>query len=253
MSLTSSLEISEGDVVALVGAGGKTSLMYAIAHELMMYGKKTVVTTTTKIWPPSKSESSCIVLEESLSKAEEILYRQFQEHSIVVLGTRILPDGKMAGIPPEWVVEIQRIQGISNVLVEADGAAGKPMKAPKEYEPVIPVNSSLVLSVIGVDALGKELSESNVHRIDRVSALTGLKPGDIITGEAMATVMLHPQGNVKGAPKNARIIPVINKVDDIDQQNKAREIARFLIKHGARKIILSHAAFKPELVEVING
>lgn len=253
MNLAQALELKDGEVVALVGAGGKTSIMFALARELVARGKKVIITTTTKIMAPKASESPSLIVMDNLEKVLKLLVEALQKHSMVTAGTKVLDDSKLVGIPPEWVEQIKRIKGVSNVIVEADGAAGKPFKAPKEYEPVIPLDSKLVLSVVGIDALGKELSEKNVHRVDRVAALTSLKPGEIITAEAIALVMLHPQGNVKGSPAGARIIPLINKVDNEDSLSKARELARLLIKYGARRVVLTHAAFEPEVVEVIYG
>lgn len=38
-------------VTALVGAGGKTTLMYALAASTVAAGEKVICTTTTKIFP----------------------------------------------------------------------------------------------------------------------------------------------------------------------------------------------------------
>lgn len=253
MNLANSLDLSDGEVVSLVGAGGKTTVMYALAKELANQGKKTVITTTTKIWPPRPEEAHLLIVEKDLEKVLSLLKEGLKKFNIIAVGTGVQNDGKLAGIPPEWVREIRKIEGINSLVVEADGAAGKPLKAPREYEPVIPEDSNVVISVAGIDALGKELSEVNVHRIDRVVALTSLKPGDIITPEAVATVMLHPQGNIKGSPAGARIIPLINKVEDDYELVQARMIARLLIKGGAGSVILAHAAHEPEVIEVIHG
>lgn len=253
MNLAQALELKDGEVVALTGAGGKTTIMFTLARELVSRGKKVIITTTTKIMTPKPSESPSLIVVDSLDKVLKLAGEELQKHPMVTAGTKILDDGKLAGIPPEWVEEIKKIDGVSNVLVEADGAAGKPFKAPRDYEPVIPQDSNLVISVVGIDALGKELSEKNAHRPDRIAALTSLKPGDIITAEAIALVMLHPQGNIKGSPKGARIIPFINKVDDNETLLRARELAKLLIKRGARQVVLAHAAFKPEIVEVVYG
>ena len=45
------LDIRPG-VTALIGGGGKTTLMYHLARELRERGT-VAVTTTTKIWPPT--------------------------------------------------------------------------------------------------------------------------------------------------------------------------------------------------------
>lgn len=251
MNLIQALDLKDGDVVSLVGAGGKTTIMFALARELAAREKKAIVTTTTRIMAPGPLETPSLIVVDNLEKMLKLLGEELQKHPVVTVGTGILDDGKLVGIPPEWVEHIKILMGVSNVLVEADGAAGKPFKAPKEYEPVIPPDSSLVISVVGIDALGKELSEVNVHRVDRVAALTSLKPGEKLSAAAIALVMMHPRGNIKGSPEKARIVPFINKVDNTERLSAARELAAALIKQGAKQVILAHAAFEPEVVEVI--
>ena len=47
--LFSALALGQREHVALVGGGGKTTLMFALAGELLQAGKKVITTTTTKI------------------------------------------------------------------------------------------------------------------------------------------------------------------------------------------------------------
>ena len=51
MELRELLEIGPG-LTALIGGGGKTTLMYHLASELRQQGT-VLVCTTTKIWPPA--------------------------------------------------------------------------------------------------------------------------------------------------------------------------------------------------------
>ena len=56
-----------GGVVSLVGAGGKTSLMFKLARELSMAGEPVLTTTTTKILEPSRDQSAHLILSNSVS------------------------------------------------------------------------------------------------------------------------------------------------------------------------------------------
>ena len=49
MKLHKAFNVARGDVVSLIGAGGKTSTMVALAHELADEGWRVLVTTTTRI------------------------------------------------------------------------------------------------------------------------------------------------------------------------------------------------------------
>lgn len=80
-----------------------------------------------------------------------------RESHLPVLGTRVTPECTLAGIPPEMVDQFAAQAEFSYVVVEADGSAHKPFKAPLEYEPVVPCSTTLLIAVVGVDALGQPL------------------------------------------------------------------------------------------------
>ena len=55
-SLGQALMLGDGGVISLVGAGGKTSLMFKLAHELSKTGEPVLTTTTTKIFEPGPDQ-----------------------------------------------------------------------------------------------------------------------------------------------------------------------------------------------------
>jgi molybdenum cofactor cytidylyltransferase len=128
---------------------------------------------------------------------------------------------------------------VDYVLVEADGSRMRPSKAPADHEPVIPDGTTLVVPVVGIDAVGGRVGEV-AHRPERVQALTGLGTADLMTAEALATLITHPQGGRKGVPVGARIIPFINKVETESQLSTARQ--------GARQVLN-----EPEIERVVIG
>ena len=198
-------------VVALVGAGGKTSLMYALAHEIVGEGKSVVTTTTTKIFPPTKNQSPCLVLLEDdpdLRTCTDCL-AEFQHVTVAV--SRISGMGKLQGVDRQIVSRLSYLADY--VLVEADGAAGRPVKAPAEWEPVIPPSTTLVVPLVGLDSLGKPATEQWVFRLERFCSVTGLKPGESITPQALGRLLCHPQGSLKDAPARAGVVPFLNKLD----------------------------------------
>ena len=64
MTLAEALGVRAGEVVAFIGAGGKTTAMYRLAADLAARGLQVIVTTTTKILPPDRPEVA-LVLEEA--------------------------------------------------------------------------------------------------------------------------------------------------------------------------------------------
>jgi probable selenium-dependent hydroxylase accessory protein YqeC len=235
-SLREAFDIQDGEVISLVGGGGKTALMLALAGELVAAGKSVITTTTTKIYDWQTSGTSLIV-EKDENRMLELLVRALEKHRHITLAReRLADEGKMKGISPGLVDELTKLKRINCIIVEADGAARKPLKAPNDTEPVIPQNTSLVIPVVGIDALGSELNEDNVFRPQIVSRLTGLPRGGNISAEAIAVLLTRPDGIIKGSPARARIIPLINKMDLETGLARAEDLAARILGKGHPRI-----------------
>ncbi|MCL5265966.1 MAG: selenium cofactor biosynthesis protein YqeC [Chloroflexi bacterium] len=253
MNLVEALLTDNERVVAFVGGGGKTTSMYRLASELAGRGERVVVTTTTHIMVPNEREAESLILFEDVAQIVDELKKRFASQHVVAVGTRVVtPQGKIKGIPPEWVDEIARLSIAGHVVVEADGSAGMPFKAPAEHEPVIPASTDLVVPIVGIDVLGAPLSAETVHRPERVIAIARVALGEPVTAEVVASVLLHPDGATKGAPTAAQIVPLVNKVDD-SRLDLAREIARRLIDGGARRVVLACVKEEPPVREVMGA
>jgi len=164
--------------------------------------------------------------------------------------------GKLQGIDLLLISKLLTLSAVNCIIVEADGASQKPLKAPDPlFEPVIPQQTSLVIPVVGIDSLGRVLSEENVFRSKIISKLTGLSLGKPISAEAIATLILHPSGLTRGSPEQARIIPVINKIDLHANLSSARDIASKILKANHPKVgrvVLGQAQVHPPVAEVIS-
>ena len=72
------------------------------------------------------------------------------------------------------------------IIVEADGAKRRPLKAPGRYEPVIPACSHIVIGVVGLNGLGKPLDKKYVFRPEIFAEITKLGLGKPIDENAVA-------------------------------------------------------------------
>ncbi len=233
LTLAGALGVNPGEVVALVGGGGKTTAMFRLAAELVSQGGRVLVTTTTHIFPPSSPELPPAILSGTL---EELLMEArdaFKRHPLLVVARGLNPDGRLAGIDPAWVAPLREQLPVSNVLVEVDGSRGRPFKAPAAHEPVIPSTTDLVVAVAGLSVIGERLAEEWVHRAEQVAALTGMQPGDHISADAVARVLLHPEGGRKGVPAGARMAVLLNQADDDARLESGRAIVRSLMEADA--------------------
>ena len=255
--LREAFDIQSGEVISLVGAGGKTTLMFALARELSARKRLVITTTTTKIFYPPSWETPYVLISEEEDEIVDFILSKFDQYGHITIASEKLDfSEKLKGIDPELVSKLCGLDPVSNVIVEADGAAGRPLKAPNtDFEPVIPEISSLVIPVVGVDALGCILKEAHVFRSEVAAKLSGTAIGERVTRDMIATLVTHPSGITYGSPGQARIVPFINKTDLDDGLSRARALAaRILDEQHPRinRIVLGQAKFQPPVIEVIK-
>ena len=214
--------VERGDVVAVAGAGGKTTLCFGLAHALVRRGWRVLTTTTTKIWPDDAALTERTLLRPTLGE----LRAAFGEHRHITVGSGILPDGRLAGVGRKGV-DAWVCHGIADaVIVEADGARGRPFKAPGAGEPVLPGSTTLFVIAVGLDVLGLPLTPEHVHRVGLVATLSGTPPGAPVTPLAIARVLQYTLGL---APFDLRSAVLLNRADgDPLREAAAREIAGLL-------------------------
>jgi molybdenum cofactor cytidylyltransferase len=198
------LGLGSRELVAIVGAGGKTTIMGVLADELGSRGVGVILTTTTKMAADQITESACWSDDPDTVERELTPGKPLN----VLMGTE---DQKVSGLDPEAVDALLLGTSADYIIVEADGARSLSVKAPADHEPVIPSLSTTVVVVMGADALESPLN-TVAHRIERISALTGLTGDDVLTPQDAATILLHPDGGLKHVPGPARVVTIITKV-----------------------------------------
>ena len=223
--------------------------MYRLSHELADMGWRVISTTTTVIRPPSPEQSSVLVVEadsgECLNQVRSALS---QGNPITVASAHLAAENKLRGIPPELVPALAQLADA--VIVEADGARGRSVKAPAEHEPVMPFGLDALVPVAGIDAVGRELGEETAHRAGLVASLTGSAIGDIISPALLARLLVHPKGALKNAPAGVPVVPLINKVHQEADLTAAREVAA-QIKSDSRisRVLIAAVAATDPVVE----
>jgi probable selenium-dependent hydroxylase accessory protein YqeC len=264
MLINEALDLKEKAFISLVGAGGKSTLFNRLAEELLLKNKRIILSTTTKMFTrqlaPFIKKGKLVEDhdEEAIWKlVKKYLSMKSKNGRLAVIGEEIEDNGeeKVSGPSPNWLDKWWEEKFVDYFLVEADGAAGRPVKAPASHEPVIPLSTTDLIGVIGIDALGLSLQEKNVFRSEIFSQLTGLKLGEKMGIEALALLICHPQGLFKGIPQNCFRHLFINKVENSKDLKKAEELAFQVLKICHRKIsdIIIGAAEQNEVVaEVIK-
>ena len=183
MKISQLLGIERG-LTALIGGGGKTTLMYRLAEELSVSGT-VIVCTSTRIVEPSGTA----VVTDSVP---EIIAASLRTRRVICAGTRVA-DGKLTAP----IISFDELKTLADyVIVEADGAHTLPIKAHAPYEPVIPACADLTVLVIGADAFGQPISRI-CHRPELFAQISGADSDSPVTPELAAQVINYENyGNI---------------------------------------------------------
>lgn len=202
MSLKSLLKIEHG-ITALIGGGGKTTCMYALAEELSKTAR-VIVCTSTHIYPPE--HLPCLVSPDA-----EQIRQAFSRENVICVGTAG-ENGKFS--PPELpFAELEKLADY--VIVEADGSRGRPLKAHAAHEPVIPENTNQTILLLGMSGIGKTISEA-AHRPELYAARLGVAQDTVVTPTLAA-------GFLELENLHTRVL--LNQAETEEQKADARRLA----------------------------
>lgn len=253
MKLMDALQLRPGDVVAFVGAGGKTSAMFRLAQELSDANWRVITTTTTRMAQDELRFAPQRVGFGHGMRLPDTLPQLIDQYRHVFVFTKIEPDSKVRGVRAKWLDDnLAAAPDHDFLLVEADGSRRLPMKAPKPDEPAMPASATVVVPVVGLDALGEPLTEEMIYGADLISTEIGYPPGQPITPLVIASVTINPQLGLKNVPPGARVIPLFNKATP-ENLPLAREIVRFALTDHHIERALIGAVQQPEPVLEAHG
>ena len=248
LTLAEALGTGVDDVVALVGGGGKTTAMFRLAREIVERGERALTTTTTHIFAAQIALAPAHVNATEATR-ETIAAALAAHRHVLVIGATDAGSGRAAGVSPDLFGRLRAWCPGVCLLNEADGSRMRPFKAPADHEPAIPVETTLVVPVVGADVFGKPLDAEHVHRPELISQLSGAPLGTAITPEIVARVLAHPDGGLKNVPAGARVVALINKVEALADREPARATAERLLRESAIEsvVLASVRADKPVL------
>jgi len=237
MDLYKALRIKRSSRLAFVGAGGKSTAIFQLAR---LCDPPVLVTASTHMadYQTSLADRWLVVdVPEDLPAAENI------DPEVLLITGALYSSGRTQGLPP---VALRRLSELASLLhcpllVEADGSRQRPLKAPASHEPAIPDFCDEVVVCAGLSGLGRHLSEDWIHRPGRFSELTGLAAGDVVGEDDLVRLLIHPEGGLKGIPKAARRIVLLNQADNPEMQARAGKIARNLLQQYAAVLVASLA------------
>ena len=216
-NLASALKIEPG-ITAIIGSGGKSTLLKTLGLELMRAGGRVLLCTATRMFPVAG-----VPWDGSSRRLDAAPWKPGGLHvpgctceacagmshgSICQAGVLDPETGKLSA-PAEPLNELA--QRFDYVLAEADGSKRLPLKAHAAWEPVIPSGTANIVWIVGASGLGKPIAEV-VHRPELFC-----EPTDIATPERVAQV-LNAEMQALGL-STARVM--LNQVDTLSDPTMA--------------------------------
>jgi probable selenium-dependent hydroxylase accessory protein YqeC len=189
-------------VVSIVGAGGKTTLMFSLA-KLLGRSARVLVTTTTKIYVPDPGQYD--YMAAGISDFER--YKTMPAKGIYVCGSAVSEDNKLLGLEPADVDGLAAF--FDYVLVESDGSKRKLIKGWGANEPVICPSTTHTVGVLNLNAVGLAADEENVHRAGEFLKITGARMHEKITEPHLVSLIYHRNGLFKNS-RGERIVYLIH-------------------------------------------
>lgn len=182
-------------ILSVVGAGGKTTLIFRLAEELKKRGLRVLITTTTKMYVPDRFYVSWEEGKEEITKRK--IQRQLLHEGIAVTGR--IEEGayprKFSEVPKAYQESLSQLCDV--LLVEADGSRQKPVKVPAGHEPVLFPGTELVIGVLGMKSVGQRIKDVG-HRPEDVAAFLRTDVEHRITLEDLKKIAESPKGLKKG-------------------------------------------------------
>jgi molybdenum cofactor cytidylyltransferase len=198
--------------ISLVGAGGKTTALFQLARQyLAAKYKRVFVTASTHLgeWQILNADHHVIY------KDMATLIVELNDQNGVILITGEIAGNKTLPLQESTLIWLREKQKEWNIplLIEADGARERSLKAPAAHEPPIPEFSDMVIHVSGLGVIGKPLNDENVHHAEIFSRHARLAMEAPVTAESIVSMLRDPEAGLKNIPASAHRIAFLNQAD----------------------------------------
>lgn len=247
--LCDQLDLEKG-IVAAAGAGGKKTTLYTLADQCP--GRVALTTTVNCPLPPDTWKGKVIIgpetgLIDSIGAHSQLADRVFFAQP----GKR---ETLVSGVRPSLVARIRSENLFDVLLVKADGARRRLIKAPGAGEPNYPPGTDLVLYLVSAHAFGRKPESGIAHRPETLAEVAGLQMDMAIMPAHMARLLSSEWGALKGLAPATRVIPIINRADTPLRRRQAIETAQLALAHTNRfdKILVGCMGETPPFFEVVT-
>ncbi len=235
-------------VISLVGAGGKSSLLYGLINELnhdTPHGYR-IGTTTTMMYDPSVCDNMmCYPFDDILP------YSAFSpladgDQALFIYGRKHESLPKVYGITPNQVDALSCFPWISYIISESDGAHRLPVKAPDSNEPQHPASTTVVIGLIGLSSYRMPMDGKTIHRFELFQKISPVRGKNLIDEHTYIDLIMHKDGLFKSTPVTAKRVLFLNQADLMSEQDRIR-IMQALAHQGIPVDLIVMASLRPLL------
>jgi len=209
------LNIIPGDypqpAIALLGGGGKTSLMFQVGKEFANQNKKVLLTSITKAGP-TKNLSMTLIAENGTIPLSQL----FKSQNPLYLLKDQIRKNKYNGISVTQLASFLPKADVT--LFECDGSRNLPLKAHSDWDPVVPGFATHVIIVVGADVINTKLSDGKVHRPGLFKSIWGVQDDRIIDIPFITKIVTDQRGYISKIPPGLKKIYYINKADNFPKE-----------------------------------
>ncbi len=221
VSLADALELGERSVVALAGAGGKTTSMWSLVRALSRRGTRVACTTTTRIGL-GEQPAGVEVVPWRAGGALDALEAVLASGRVPLVMTSVTPDGKLAGLAIDQADELA--SHVDHLIVEADGARRRPLKIPRAHEPATPASATHLVVVAGLAALGRPAGPDVLFHHEELVARGLVGDGQTLDARTIRSLLMGGHGYLDRMRPGLRSFVMVNGADREGARALAREL-----------------------------
>lgn len=213
--------IEMGNIISIVGSGGKTTLLLFLAAELS-HNYNVLVTTSAKIFKPSINQYDSIFTNvESFINSNLI-----NKNNITVISKSINEsNNKLIGIDDNDLEKL--INYFDVILIEADGSNKLPLKGWKNHEPPVLKKTNKIIGIIPVSVLGRNIDNSFIYGYDEFKKIAG--NNSQVDEETIKNICISENGIFKNSTGEKYLF--INQADTEQDKEKSIKIADYIYKN----------------------
>ena len=197
--------------MAVIGSGGKSTLLRTLGEAAAARGAHVVLSTTTHFLP---FEGMPLVTSDDINDVR----RALDKSGIVCVGRPTADGSGKLGAPTMGLEELASLADLT--LVEADGSRRLPLKAHATHEPVVPGRADVTVCIVGASGFGGCLGDV-MHRCELACERVGCGHDDVATPELVARVMADEVARGLIAPD----VVIVNQAETDERRRASREFA----------------------------